>query len=122
MIEQSEAAKLMEEFPELQRFSNRLRLINELKADAAQEDSLELMKDSYESVLRLYERLYAELIIYISDEHEKQFQALFEICNERMRIIEMLESMLKKAYGIDEIDIVAPVKAKRQRHLKIVKK
>lgn len=123
MIEQAEATALLEESPELQRFNNRLRLINELREDAAAEQDPELIKDAYETVLRLSGRLHAEILAYYIEEHSKQFEAVLEVCNERMRIIEELEDMLKKAYGLDnENDIDAPQRLRDKSHLKIVKK
>jgi hypothetical protein len=121
MIEQAEATKLLEEFPEMQKFNSRLRLIAELKAYAAQEQDPALIKDGYETVMRLSERLYADIITYLSEEHSKQFQAVVETCEERMRIIDMLEGMVNKAYGLDEIDMVTPTKQKDKSHLKLIK-
>jgi len=120
--EQFEAAKLLQEFPALKRFSNRLRLIERLKADAAEETDMEMMKNSYEIILRMQERLYSDIITYISEEHSKQFQELLEICKERMKTIDMLIDMLKKAYGLNEIDIAISLKAKRKVYLKLIKK
>ena len=120
-MEQVEATTLLEEFPEMQRFNNRLRLINELREDAAAEQSLELMRDSYEAVMRLTGNLYAEIITFISEEHSKQFQAAVEVCNKRMKMIEELESMLKKAYGL-KIGMNVPAKQKNKSHLKLIKK
>lgn len=122
MNEQFEAAKLLQEFPALKRFSNRLRLIERLKADAAEETDMEMMKNSYEIILRMQERLYSDIITYISEKHSKQFQELLEICKERMKTIDMLIDMLKKAYGLNEIDIAISLKAKRKVYLKLIKK
>jgi hypothetical protein len=122
MIEQAEATKLLEEFPEMQKFNSRLRLIAELKADAAQEQDPALIKDGYETAMRFSNRLYFEIITYLSEEHSKQFQAVVETCEERMRIIDMLGDMLKKAYELDdEKDMAAPIISKRPRHLKLIK-
>ena len=122
MNEQAEVTSLLQEFPQLQRYSNRLNLIKQLKADAAREESLELMRDSYEAVMRLTGNLYAEIITFISEEHSRQFQAVVETCEERMGMIQELEGMLKKAYGLDVMGIDAPIKQKDKSHLKLIKK
>jgi hypothetical protein len=120
MIEQAEATKLLEEFPEMQKFNNRLRLIAELKAIAAQELDPELIRDSYETILRMQERLYAEILSYISQEHEKLFKDLEAVYYEQKENIGMMADIIKILVDVDD-EVAGPVKQKDKSHLKVVK-
>lgn len=120
MIEQAEAAKLLEESPELQKFSSRLRTIEMLKEDATREQDLVLMKDSYETILRMQERLYTEILTYISQEHETIFKDLEAVCYEQRDSISMLADII--GYLINTDDTTAPVKQKDRSHLQLIKK
>lgn len=91
-----EAEELLQEFPELQRFSNHMKMIVELVEDAEKETDLAFMADSFKTVLRLQERLHAEMLTWYLDEHKKQFDGMAENCREWKAIAEKLEAALKK--------------------------
>lgn len=120
-MEQAEAAKLLEEFSELQRFSNRLRLIKELKADATQEQDPILIRDSYETILRMQERLYTEILSYISQEHEKLFKDLEAVYYEQKENIGMMADIIKILVDMDD-EVAGPIKQRDKSHLKLIKK
>jgi len=121
MIENTEVVTLTKEFQELQRFNNRLKTIERLKQDAEQEQDPELIHDSYKTILRMQERLYAEIVTYISDEHTKLFKRLEAVCMEQRENIGTLADIIGYLINLDDA-IETPAKQRGKSHLKLIKK
>ena len=81
-ISQEEITELLKEFPKLQQFNSQMRTIALLKDDDREEKDPILLIDSYETILRLQERLYAKIVVYYIAEHTKQFNATKDIAAE----------------------------------------
>lgn len=86
---------LLQEFPELQQFNNRMKMIEVLAKDAEKETELTYMADSFKTVLQLQERLFAEIIHYVVDEFSKNFKGMADNCRKWEAIAEKLEAALK---------------------------
>ncbi|NSW92867.1 MAG: hypothetical protein HPY74_19875 [Firmicutes bacterium] len=88
--------ELLQEFPELQRFNNRMKTIEALAKDAEKETELTHMADSFKTVLRLQEQLFAEIIRDVIDEFLQNFEGMADNCQEWKAIAEKLGAALKK--------------------------
>lgn len=94
--DKKEIEGLLQEFPIFQKFNNRLHTIAELIKDAKEEKDLVFMADSFETVIRLQDRLSAEMISYVSKVHEETFNGMAKNCREWKEIAEKLEAALKE--------------------------
>ena len=88
--------ELLKDYPELQGFSSRMQSICDLVKDAEQETDPAFMADSFKTVLRLQERLHAEMLSWYSTEHTKQFNGMADNCQGWKENAEKLEAALKE--------------------------
>lgn len=101
-ISQEEYEDLLKEFPKLQQFSSQLQTIASLKADTKEEKDPAMLTDTYETILRLQERLYAKMVTYISEEHVKQFNGMEDNCRGWKANAEKMEAALKEERQVND--------------------
>lgn len=92
----NEINELLKEFPELQRFANRMSMIAGLVKDAEEETDLTFMTDSFKTVLRLQERLHAQMLAWHSEEHTKQFNCMKRNCREWKELAEKYKTAVEE--------------------------
>lgn len=96
IISNEEYNDLFEEFPILHKFSSRLKALEKLKIIAREETNSAFISDGYETAMRMQECLYADMVTFVSKEHEKLFNGMEMNCREWKKIAESFESALKE--------------------------
>lgn len=95
-ILQKESDEFLKEYPELYKFNNRLHTIAELTKDAANERDLELMRDSFETIFRMQDRLFGEIITHLTKSHTKCFDDMTDNCRRWKEIANKFEDALNQ--------------------------
>lgn len=90
-----EVKKLLDRFPEIQKFQEEAKTIEELVSDLENETNSKLMSDGFKCVMRLQTRLHVKMLNYYIGENSKNFNSISKLLKESQSQCQQISDMLR---------------------------